>query len=177
MTEATDHYHNQYIERSEKLKKKQADDVLINTIKNSGILIGVYICVLIAYLILGYNTSCMITRYYHYFKLELNDNEKDKGFLGINQTLKDGKIKDPDGIYCKAEGGANKVPEPEDKQSSTDTETKKTSSTEGGDKQNIETINSAGITKKNVIHTYVLYGGDEEGKCLTEGDNNAISTF
>jgi len=155
MTEAKDHYHNQYIETTEKIKKKQADDVLINTIKNSGILIGVYICVLIAYLILGYNTSCMITRYYHYFKMEMNDNEKDKGFLGINQTLKKGIIEDPDGIYCEAEKPVDVKTEEQ-----------------GGEKSKPETINSAGITKKNVIHTYVLYSGDEEGKCLDASEDN-----
>ena len=178
MTEATDHdhYHNQYIEKTERLKKKQQNEILINTLKKSGILIAVYIGVLIAYILIGYNTACMITRYYHYFKMELDNKNKeeqtdiDNGFLGINQTLKEGKITDPDGIYCKAEGG-NK--EKNKGISSEDTENE-TPNAEGGAEQKVETVNSAGITKKNAVHTYPLYGGDEEGKCPTQ--NNGVST-
>lgn len=180
MTEATDHYHNQYIEKTERLKKKQQNEILINTLKKSGILIAVYIGVLIAYILIGYNTACMITRYYHYFKMELDNKNKeeqtdiDNGFLGINQTLKEGKITDPDGIYCKAEGGgSSEKQETGNEPSSKDTENNPPDA-EGGAEQKVETVNSAGITKKNAVHTYPLYGGDEEGKCPTE--NNGVST-
>ena len=180
MTEATDHYHNQYIEKTERLKKKQQNEILINTLKKSGILIAVYIGVLIAYILIGYNTACMITRYYHYFKMELDNKNKeeqtdiDNGFLGINQTLKEGKITDPDGIYCKAEGGSK-----EEERGSKETNNNTTGNEQepqGGAEQKVETVNSAGITKKNAVHTYPLYGGDEEGKCLTDSDQNFIGT-
>jgi|MDTC01.1.fsa_nt_gb hypothetical protein len=180
MTEATDHYHNQYIEKTERLKKKQQNEILINTLKKSGILIAVYIGVLIAYILIGYNTACMITRYYHYFKMELDNKNKeeqtdiDNGFLGINQTLKEGKITDPDGIYCKAEG-ANSGANTGQNDTNNDT-TVKDGESQGGAEQKVETVNSAGITKKNAVHTYPLYGGDEEGKCLTDSDEGFIGT-
>ena len=173
MTEATDHYHNQYIEKTERLKKKKQNEILINTLKKSGILIAVYIGVLIAYILIGYNTACMITRYYHYFKMELDNKNKeeqtdiDNGFLGINQTLKEGKITDPDGIYCKAEGKQTDNKDVVE-------DNKDVVESNGGAEQKVETVNSAGITKKNAVHTYPLYGGDEEGKCPT--DNDGIST-
>ena len=173
MTEATDHYHNQYIEKTERLKKKQQNEILINTLKKSGILIAVYIGVLIAYILIGYNTACMITRYYHYFKMELDNKNKeeqtdiDNGFLGINQTLKEGKITDPDGIYCKAEGKQTDNKDVVE-------DNKDVVESNGGAEQKVETVNSAGITKKNAVHTYPLYGGDEEGKCLTDSDSDTV---
>ena len=119
-------------------------DPPVNVLDTVGSVLSTFVIMLIilaVYIILGYSSACMLTRYAHYINFENSqkgENPK-QAFLGINKE-KDGNIV-YSSVYCES----NK----DKKQKGNDKNDEKVQEKQKG---NEDTIESFGIEKDGVVH-------------------------
>jgi hypothetical protein len=143
---------------------------VLDTIGNVFTTFVIMLIILAVYILLGYSSACMLTRYAHYIKFELD--EKNKGnpkqaFLGINDRDEKGNII-YSSVYCETE---------EDKKDDEKEEEKKPVKQNGSeDTKKPKSIDSFGIEKDGVVHKLpnipvfnMLYSYD--GSCKDSSDN------
>lgn len=118
----------------------------------------IMIIILVVYILLGYSSACMLTRYAHYVFFEkqpVDTTNPQDAFLGINKE-KNGKV-EFSSVYCKSKEGGNE--EGKDK--------------EDNKKQNpVNPVKTMGIKKDNINHIspFKMYSYNDDCSVL-ENDN------